>query len=152
MSTNYDINAAIYIEQGSTKMCFESGAVLEEKAGALFRAPVEKNSTLDKAMNCNGVSVVVHATSKVKYTLATPRAGVRKIIVNFTTRNCLIRGASAVGVRFGASGSTMYTLSWTGSTKTKQRGDYVHLMAYSSARWLVTNRTTTLCTLTTACT
>jgi len=159
MSTQFDYNAKIYMEQGSTKLCAESGAeielqsgaVVDEQAGASVKAPIELNSSADKAMNCNGLSII-RSTIANTHTLARARAGVRKTIVSFSTFTQTIRGASAVGVRFGSTANVFYSLSITGTTKTKARGSMVQLQARSSAVWIVTFRSTALCAFSTACT
>ena len=151
MSTQNDYNAKIYVEQGSTKMCYESGAEIEEQAGAYVRVPVELNSSLDLSMNRNGVSEI-RSTIANTFTVGRAKAGMRKTIVNYSTLTQTVRGATTLAVKFGWSTRVYYSLSLTGTTFFKHRGQGVELIAKSSAVWMVVNRSTARCAFSTACT
>lgn len=144
------------LESGST-LNIESGGAINFAAGSYLKTSVRTHTSSTKALDAFGVSIITAATSgkaeKVFFTLGTPRAGVRKIIVQGCTFAQKVRGSSvAKQVCFGTTSLLSFTMSKTtkGLNKTA-----VELVGLSTTRWVFLNRSTAginTVTAATACT
>ena len=127
----------IDVESGGS-IDVESGGSLDIEAGGKLTEPVENGSTAASLKNY-GVSVLSPTTKKV-YTLAAPVAGVRKTIyctVASTSKHAYVySGASTIAF---TTTSTQRALKFSKAVR-----GYVSMIAISTARWLVLNKTTSV--------
>lgn len=111
--------------------------------GADMCEPVTVNTSAAKAVTNYGVSIL-KSTIANTFTIATPRAGLLKTLVCYSTLTQTVRGSSAVGVRFGSTAGSFYSLTVSNTTKSETRGRVVILAADSTKRWNVLSWSTLL--------
>lgn len=153
MSTGY-LPRIIRMERPSSSgqtMTVSTGCIIDVKAGAVLKIPLEANSSLDTSMTNFGLSVI-ESTIANTFTMSAPQVGIRKSIVSYSTLAQTIRGSSAVGVRFGSTAGKYYSVVITNTTKTELYGTALELVGESSVQWQVVSVTTARTAFSTACT
>lgn len=111
--------------------------------------PVEK-TTAAGTINKYGLTILA-SSANATYTMGTPEKGITKYLVGISTFTHTVRGASSVGVRFGSTGSTIYSLTLAPTTLDNSQGAQVILRGVSTNQWLVMTETSSV-TYSTACT
>lgn len=152
----YSSGCILQIQNGA-KLQVKNLGYIDINDGGSIRNPVKSHTSLTLALDPHGASIITAATSgkaqKVVFTIGTPKEGMRKQIVQGCTFAQMIRGSSvAKTVYFGTTGKLLLTIPKT----TKGVGNTcVELMALSTVRWSIIQRSTAginAVTVTTACT
>jgi len=147
----FTVNGNQTLASGST-CTVASGGVFSVADGGVVKYPITSNSSLDLTVTSFGHSVIASTIANT-FTIGTPKAGVEKTItVQGTTLTQTVRGATAVGVTFGATGGKKFNFTVSNTTKSKWVGTSVHLRAYSTKRWQVVSASTLRVAFSTACT
>lgn len=115
----------------------QSGAELRLKSGGIFKSAVTNQTSANKSIPRDGISVIESTIANTMTISAIPQAGIVKKIVTYSTFAQTIRGASSVGVLFGATSDTYYDFTVTNSSKTQDAGIHIELLGHSTNRWHV---------------
>lgn len=119
----------------SAELRVQSGGIIDLKSGSIMKSNVTNQTSANKSIPRDGISVIASTIANTMTISSIPQAGMHKEIVCYTTLAQTIRGASSVGVTFGATANKYYSFVVTNTTKTEELGTRIVLTGHSTKRW-----------------